>query len=154
MSTAISKNLQNYLQKIESSSSKVPVDGYFHIDHVIDAFSKGEQCGAEKALEKFKETFVRASTQMFLYGNDFIDDLVEKGYHISDYYVNPFDFKFMVTTPVENTYNEDFIYDFYKTSYIYEEKFKSEFNISMRILFIQDVELNESELKINGFINL
>ncbi|QCO45769.1 MULTISPECIES: hypothetical protein [Elizabethkingia] len=154
MSTTISKNLQNYLKKIESQSSKVPVDGYFHIDHVIDAFSKGEQYGVEKALEEFKENFVRATTQMFLYGNDFIKNLTEKGYSVSDYYINPFDFKFMVTTPVENTFNEDFIYAFYETSCFYEEKFKSEFNISMRILFIQDVELNESELKINGFINL
>lgn len=40
MPSVISKDLQNYLKTIETESKDVLVDGYFHVDHVIDAFQK------------------------------------------------------------------------------------------------------------------
>lgn len=154
MSTPISEKLVNYLSEIKLQSSKVMVDGYFHVNTVIDAFTKGEKSGSEKVLEDLKEQFMRASTQMFLYGGDFMRDMEKINFNLSGFYVNPFGFKFMVTTPLENTYNEEFIDTFYSLGETYEQKFKKEFGINMRILFIQDQNLNEDALRIDGFIKV
>lgn len=154
MSLTVSKKLKNYLNEIENQSSKVMVDGYFPANVVIDAFTRGEESGSEKVIEGLRERFVRASTQMFLYGADAIKILETKGYTVSGFYINPFAFKFMITTSVENTYNEEFIDDFYSVSGEFENKFKEEFNICMRILFIQDQGLNEQELQIDGFLKV
>jgi len=154
MSTTISKNLRKYLSEIESKSSKVMLDGYFPVNAVIEAYEKGEKSGSEKVWEELKDKFVRASTQMFLYGGDVIKLLEEKNYEVSGFLVNPFAFKFMITTKLENTYNEDFIDDFYKISGEFEAKFKSEFSHTMRIMFIQDKDLNLDELQIDGFLKV
>lgn len=154
MTTTPSEKLVNYLSEIKIQSSKVMIDGYFHVNTVIDAFTKGEKSGSEKVLEDLKEQFMRASTQMFLYGGDLMRDMEKKNFDLSGFYVNPFEFKFMVTTPVENTYNEDFIDTFYSIAETYEDKFKKEFGMDMRILFIQDQHLNEDVLKIDGFIKV
>jgi len=154
MSFTVSKKLKNYLTEIETQSSKVMLDGYFPVNAVIDAFTRGEESGSEKVMEGLKDRFVRASTQMFLYGGDIIKDLESKGYAISGFYVNPFSFKFMITTSLENTYNEVFIDEFYSITGAIEKKFKDEFKIGMRILFIPDVNLNEDELQIDGFLKV
>lgn len=96
MSIVISKDLQNYLKTIETESKDVLIDGYFHVDYVIDAFKKGEENGGQKALEDLKNKFTRASTQMFLYGIDLISRLEEEGFTSEDFYVNPFAFKFQL----------------------------------------------------------
>lgn len=154
MSTTISRNLQKYLSQIETQSSKVRLDGYFPVNAVIEAYEKGEKSGTEKVWEELKDNFVRASTQMFLYGGDVIKRLEEKKYEVSGFLVNPFSFKFMITTKVENTYNEDFIDDFYTIADEFETKFKTEFSQSMRIMFIQDQNLNYDELQIDGFLKV
>ena len=154
MTTPISEKLVNYLSEIKIQSSKVMIDGYFHVNTVIDAFTEGEKSGSEKVLENLKEQFMRASTQMFLYGGDFMRDMEKKNFDLSGFYVNPFGFKFMVTTSTENTCNEDFIDTFYSIGENYEQKFKKEFGINMRILFIQDQNLNEDVLRIDGFIKV
>lgn len=152
MTTSNSDKLMSYLSEIKNQASNVMIDGYFPVNAVIDAFTKGEKSGAEQVLEELKEQFMRASTQMFLYGNDFIKEMEKKGFSFSGFYVNPFGFKFMVTTSIENTCDENFIDVFYETSGNYECKFKSEFGINMRIQFIQDQNLNEDVLRIDGFI--
>lgn len=154
MSATISKSLTKYLSQIETQSSKVRLDGYFPVNTVIEAYEKGEKSGTEKVWEELKNKFVRASTQMFLYGGDVIKLLEEKKYEVSGFLVNPFSFKFMITTKVENTYNEEFIDDFYKIAGEFETKFKSEFSQSMRIMFIQDQNLNLDELQIDGFLKV
>lgn len=58
MPSVISKDLQNYLQTIEAESKDVLLDGYFHVNHVIDAFKKGEEKGGEKALAHLKNIFI------------------------------------------------------------------------------------------------
>ena len=106
MSGAVSKDLQNYLKTIEEESKDSIRDGYFHVDYVIDAFQKGEENGKEKALENLKNKFTRASTQMFLYGIDLIRKLEEEGFNTKDFFVNPFAFKLLIVTQLENTFNE------------------------------------------------
>lgn len=152
MTTSNSDKLMNYLSEIKSQASNVMIDGYFHVNTVIDAFTKGEKSGAEQVLEELKEQFMRASTQMFLYGSDFMKEMEKKGFSLSGFYVNPFGFKFMITTSIENTCDEEFIDAFYETSANYEIKFKKEFGINMRLQFIQDQNLNEDVLRIDGFI--
>lgn len=154
MRPVISKNLKSYLTEIENQASRGITEGYFPVDVVIDAFSKGEESGAEKAIENFKNEFIRRSTQMFLYGNDLISDLEKKKYDVTGFYVNPIEFKFMITTPVENTYNENFISDFFEAAYRYEEKFREEFLTSMKLMFVKDSGLNADELMLDGFFNL
>lgn len=154
MSNVITKDLKSYLQKIEDKSTNVKLDGYFHVNYVIDAFTKGEESGSKKVLSDLKSRFTRASTQMFLYGMDLMSDLEKNGFSITGYFVNPFAFKFMVTTNVENTYNEDFIMSFYKFSNPLQEKFKNEFKLDVQFYFIQDENLNEDELKMDGFISI
>ena len=85
MSSVISKDLQNYLKTIETESKDVLIDGYFHVDYVIDAFKKGEENGGQKALENLKNKFTRASTQMFLYGIDLIRRLEEFNFVSTDF---------------------------------------------------------------------
>ncbi|AEW87139.1 hypothetical protein B0A78_03115 [Flavobacterium columnare NBRC 100251 = ATCC 23463] len=154
MSSVISKNLQNYLKTIETESKEVLIDGYFHVDYVIDAFKKGEENGGQKALEDLKNKFTRASTQMFLYGIDLIRRLEEAGFSSEDFYVNPFAFKFLVVTNLQNTFNEDFIETFFKISFELQNKFKEEFGINAQYFFVQSDNLNASELKVDGFLKV
>jgi hypothetical protein len=154
MSGAISKDLQNYLKTIEEESRDSLREGYFHVDYVIDAFQKGEENGKEKALENLKNKFTRASTQMFLYGIDLIRRLEEAGFNTNDFFVNPFAFKFLIITDLENTYNEDFISKFYQISFELEKKFTNEFGINAQYFFVQNENLNSNELKIDGFIKI
>lgn len=154
MSSVISKDLQNYLKTIETESKEVLIDGYFHVDYVIDAFQKGEENGGKKALEDLKNKFTRASTQMFLYGLDLIGKLEQKGFSTVNFYVNPFAFKFLVVTHIENTFNEDYIESFFKYSFELQNKFKEEFQINSQYLFVQDENLNSDELKIDGFLKV
>lgn len=48
MSSVISKDLQNYLKTIETESKEVLIDGYFHVDYVIDAFQKEKKMEVKK----------------------------------------------------------------------------------------------------------
>lgn len=154
MSSVISKDLQNYLKTIETESNDVLTDGYFHVDYVIDAFKKGEQNGGQKALEDLKNKFTRASTQMFLYGVDLIRRLEEHGYTSEDFYVNPFAFKFMVISKTTHTFDENFIEKFFEISFELQNKFKEEFGINAQYFFVQNENLNTSELKIDGFLKV
>lgn len=154
MSSIISKDLQNYLKTIETESRDVLIDGYFHVDYVIDAFKKGEENGSQKALEDLKNKFTRASTQMFLYGIDLIRRLEENGFITESFYVNPFSFKFLVVTNLENTYNENFIEKFFEVSFELQDKFKGEFGINAQYFFVQNDNLNSSELKVDGFLKV
>lgn len=154
MSSVISKDLQNYLKTIETESKDVLIDGYFHVDYVIDAFKKGEENGGQKALEDLKNKFTRASTQMFLYGVDLIRRLEEESFISEDFYVNPFAFKFLVVTNLENTFNEKFIEKFFQVSFELQNKFKEEFGINAQYFFVQSDKLNTSELKVDGFIKV
>ncbi|MHC5310499.1 hypothetical protein ACYSNM_10630 [Myroides sp. LJL116] len=154
MSSTISKDLQNYLKTIETESKDVLIDRYFHVDYVIDAFQKGEENGGKKALENLKNKFTRASTQMFLYGLDLIRKLEEEGFDTDDFYVNPFGFKFLIVTKLQNTFNEDFIESFFKHSFYFQNKFKEEFQINIQYLFIQNENLNSNELKMDGFLKV
>lgn len=154
MSTAIEKNLITYLKQIEDQSKKVTSEGYFHVDYVIDAFKKGEESGNKKAVEDIKETFIRATTQMFLYGFDLIKELEKKGFETSSIYVNPFAFKFMICTAKENTYNEDYIKAFFDSAHKLQKNFKEQFQKSMCFFFIQNDNLDSDELKTDGFFIL
>jgi len=154
MSSVISKDLQNYLKTIEAESKDVLIDGYFHVDYVIDAFKKGEENGGQKALEDLKNKFTRASTQMFLYGIDLIRRLEEESFISEDFYVNPFAFKFLVVTNLENTFDEKFIEKFFQVSFELQNKFKEEFGINAQYFFVQSDKLNTSELKVDGFIKV
>lgn len=154
MSGSVSKDLQNYLKTIEEESKDSIRDGYFHVDYVIDAFQKGEENGKEKALENLKNKFTRASTQMFLYGIDLIRKLEEEGFNTNDFFVNPFAFKFLIVTQLENTFNEEYISKFYQTSFGLEKKFKDEFGIDAQYFFVQNENLNINELKVDGFIKI
>lgn len=154
MSSVISKDLQNYLKTIEAESKDVLIDGYFHVDYVIDAFKKGEENGGQKALEDLKNKFTRASTQMFLYGIDLIRRLEEESFISEDFYVNPFAFKFLVVTNLENTFDEKFIEKFFQVSFELQNKFKEEFGINVQYFFVQSDKLNTSELKVDGFIKV
>lgn len=154
MSSIISKDLQNYLKTIETESKDVLIDGYFHVDYVIDAFKKGEENGGQKALEDLKNKFTRASTQMFLYGIDLIRRLEEESFISEDFYVNPFAFKFLVVTNLENTFDEKFIEKFFQVSFELQNKFKEEFGINAQYFFVQSDKLNTSELKVDGFIKV
>jgi hypothetical protein len=154
MSSVISKDLQNYLKTIETESKDVLIDGYFHVDYVIDAFKKGEENGGQKALEDLKNKFTRASTQMFLYGIDLIRRLEEKGFITETFYVNPFAFKFLVVTNLENTFNETFIEKFFEFSFELQNKFKEEFGTNAQYFFVQNDNLNTSELKADGFLKV
>ncbi|WP_348822663.1 hypothetical protein [Flavobacterium aestuarii] len=154
MSSVITKNLKTYLQQIEDQSQNVIMDGYFHVNHVIDAFNKGEEIGNKKAFEEIKDKLMRSSTQMFLYGLDVMKGLENAGFKTSQFFVNPFAFKFMLTTPLENTYNEEFIDKFFQLSNEIQNKFKQEFGIVMQLYFIQDSDINENELKTDGFLKV
>ena len=154
MSSVISKDLQNYLKTIETEAKNVLIDGYFHVDYVIDAFKQGEENGGQKALEDLKNKFTRASTQMFLYGIDLIRRLEEKGFITESFYVNPFAFKFLVVTNLENTFNESFVEKFFEVSFELQNKFKSEFGINAQYFFVQNDNLNMSELKVDGFLKV
>ena len=154
MSSVISKDLQNYLKTIEAESKDVLIDGYFHVDYVIDAFKKGEENGGQKALEDLKNKFTRASTQMFLYGIDLIRRLEEESFISENFYVNPFAFKFLVVTNLENTFDEKFIEKFFQVSFELQNKFKEEFGINAQYFFVQSDKLNTSELKVDGFIKV
>lgn len=154
MSSVISKDLQNYLKTIEIESKDVLIDGYFHVDYVIDAFKKGEENGGQKALEDLKNKFTRASTQMFLYGLDLIRRLEEKGFKSLAFYVNPFSFKFLIVTNLEHTFDEKFIEDFFEISFELQNKFKVEFGINANYFFVQNDNLNISELKADGFLQV
>ena len=154
MSSVISKDLQNYLKTIETESKAVLIDGYFHVDYVIDAFKKGEENGGQKALEDLKNKFTRASTQMFLYGVDLIRRLEEESFISDDFYVNPFAFKFLIVTNLENTFNEKFIEKFFQVSFELQNKFKEEFGINAQYFFVQSDKLNTTELKVDGFIKV
>jgi hypothetical protein len=154
MSGIITKNLQTYLQQIEDQSQSVMMDGYFHVNHVIDAFNKGEESGNKKAFEDIKDKLMRSSTQMFLYGLDVMKGLENSGFKTSHFFVNPFAFKFVLTTPVENTFNEEFIAKFFDLSNEIQNKFKEEFGIVMQLYFIQDSGINENELKTDGFLKV
>lgn len=154
MSSAISKDLQNYLKTIETESKDVLTDGYFHVDYVIDAFKKGEENGSKKVLGDLKNKFTRASTQMFLYGIDLIKKLEDFGYNTQDFYVNPFSFKFLIVVNIEFTYDENFIEKFYEVSFELQKKFKDEFGINAHYFFVQNQNLNTSELKVDGFIKV
>ena len=107
-----------------------------------------------QALENLKNKFTRASTQMFLYGLDTIRKLEEKGFSTDDFYVNPFGFKFLIVTKLENTFNEDYIESFFEYSFELQNKFKEEFQINTQFLFVQNENLNSSELKIDGFLKV
>ena len=153
----LSNDLVKYLKEIECQSKTKQIEGYFPVDAVIDAFTKGEISGAEKARKDFKDlrnSFVRKSTQMFLYGNDLLKNMEEKGHNISGFYINPFHFKIIFTTPIENTYNEDFIDDFYEQSYSFQDKFKDEFKSGIHFMFMKNVDINEGELAIDGFVKV
>ena len=154
MSSVISKDLQNYLKTIEIESKDVLIDGYFHVDYVIDAFKKGEENGGQKALEDLKNKFTRASTQMFLYGLDLIRRLEEKGFKSLAFYVNPFSFKFLIVTNLEHTFDEKFIENFFEISFELQNKFKIEFDINANYFFVQNDNLNISELKADGFLQV
>ncbi|AJH16406.1 hypothetical protein [Myroides profundi] len=149
-----SKDLQNYLQFIETKSIDSLKEGYFHVDHVIDAFQKGEEMGSQKTLEKLKDKFVRTTTQMFLYGLDLIHLLEEKGYKTVDFYVNPYTYKFIVVTELENTFNEGYINTFFTIAYDKQKRFKDDFGTEAHYLFVENEGLNTEELKADGFINI
>lgn len=154
MTTTSSEKLIKYLSEIKSQASKVMMDGYFPVNVVIDAFTKGEERGSEKVLDDLKEQFMRASTQMFLYGGDVLRDMQKHNLQNTGFYVNPFAFKFMITTAEANTYNEDFIDKFYSIVEIYEDKFKAEFDLDMRVSFIADDNLDEDSLLVDGFLKV
>lgn len=151
---AINPNLQQYLATIGEQSINEKLEGYFSVDVVIDAFTKGEEMGREKALQSFREAFVRKSTQVFLYGVNLGEGLEKKGYKISGFYINPFSFKVIIATDVENTYSEDFVRDFYALSYDYQERFKRDFDSSMDMMFIRDRGVDEKALEIDGFVKV
>lgn len=117
-------------------------------------FKKGEEKGSKKALEELKNKFVRASTQMFLYGIDLIRKLDGRGFPTEDFYVNPFGFKFLLVTSLENTHNEAFIESFFELSFQLQNRFKEEFDINALYLFVQNENLNISELKADGFLKI
>lgn len=154
MHTGISLDLQQYLAKIEDQSINKKMEGYFPIDIVIDAFEKGEESGAEKVMRELKESFVRKTSQLFLYSVNMSMKLMKKGYDISAFYINPFRFKVILATPVENTYNEDFINDFYDLSYAYTERFREDFDSSMEMMFIRNTNINEEALEVDGFMKV
>lgn len=153
MQTDISPKIAEYIKSISDKSSSVQLDGYYHVDAVIDAFSKGEENGKESVVEILREKLVRNSTQMFIYASNVFFDLREQGFEMKNFYVNPFDFKFIIVTSVENTYNEEFIDKFYSFAFRAEDKFHNETNSSMRISFIGDNNINEDELVADGYFN-
>lgn len=155
MSTAtLSKTLQKFLSEIENQSSKEILKGYYPADAVIDAFTKGEESGAKKAFDDFKDQYVSKVTQIILDGTNLMRDLMKKGHEISGFYLNPSQLCFMITTPIENTYNEAFIDDFYALAQKYEQDFFEQYQSFMRLKFIQDSGLNTEALRIDGFITV
>ncbi|GAA5092630.1 hypothetical protein GCM10023210_21840 [Chryseobacterium ginsengisoli] len=154
MSQAISTDLLKYISDIEEKSSKVPLDGYYHIDDVIEAFNRGEKNGRDEVVEHIRQKLLRDSTQMFLYSTKFVNDIRKDGYEVGGAYVDPFRFKFIVVTLPENTVNEDFINKFYNNVFKIEKKFKEETNSNMHISFISNNNINEDELFIDGYLKI
>lgn len=149
-----SRDLKNYLQFIENKSVNTLKEGYFHVDRVIDAFQKGEEAGNHTALQKLNNTFIRTTTQMFLYGLDLIKTLEEKGYSTIDFHVNPYTYKFILVTELSNTYNEEYISLFFSIAFDKQKKFKEEFDTDAQYLFVESEDLDISELKADGFITV
>ena len=153
MST-ISPNLEKYINDISDKSSKVQLDGYYHVDAVIDAFNKGEENGRESVIERLREKLIRDSTKMFLYCTDVYSKLTKNGFDLKGFYINPFGFKFIVVTTSSNTINEDFISAFYELVFEAENKFSTDTNAGMHISFISEDNLNEHELNIDGYFKM
>lgn len=149
-----SNDLKNYLQFIENKSINVLKEGYYHVDQVIDAFQKGEEIGNQKALEKLNNQFIRTTTQMFLYGLDLIRLLEEKGYSTTDFYVNPYTYKFIVVTELANTFDEEYIDSFFSIAFSKQQKFKDEFGVDAQYLFVENEGINIEELQTDGFIKV
>lgn len=154
MSNVISKNLRSYLDQIDQHASAEKIEKYFHINHVIDAYNKGEEDGKKNTYENIFDKFTRASTQIFFYGQDVITTLGSNGFNVSDVYVNPFQFKLLLTTNIENTFNEDFISCFYSKTHELETKFRDDFNFCAVFMFMQNENINEDELKADKYFKI
>ena len=57
-------------------------------------------------------------------------------------------------TKVENTFDENYIEKFFETSFDLQNKFKVEFGINAQYYFVQNDNLNTSELKSDGFLKV
>lgn len=152
--TTLSKTLQKVFTEIEDQYSKDLLKGYYPADAVIHAFTKGEEIGAQKSIADFKDQQINQILRVILDGLNLTRDMEEKGHKVSGFYINPAQLCYMITTPVENTYNEDFIDEFYTLSQKYEDAFFEQYKTYMRLKFIQDSGLDEDMLRADGFLNL
>ncbi len=165
MSTKIpagnSELFYKYLDTCKGEVKSRSTEGYYHVDVVAEAYTKGFSDGKKSGKNEFLklivsneiERFVQKANQIYILSKNVISFLKDKKFNVSGLYINLSPSRPSVIISVSNEFlNDD---SFVETAYskVHDNKkiFSELFNEPLDIGFISNDSLEEALLKEDGF---
>lgn len=136
-------------------------DSYFHVDVVLDAYTKGYNEGKKESInmfaEEFKnklwEKFVEKANKVYLSAKSLTDALSTKKYSVEKIYINIFhnNPRVIVSVDEELLLNDDFIMFAYSKIHEIQNSFYSLSKSTLDLSLVGTDGLDESLLMQDGF---
>lgn len=144
--------IMEYLQSVKDRIHPSQLQGYLPVDDIIAAYTKGEEDGEKKSIERLRENITNQLAQHFLYSQNIFRALLEKEYSIESFYISAVNKKTIFVTTVENTIDDNFISFFFDQAISYEESFRKAYHTSIQFSFIANESIDEEELECDSFV--
>jgi len=154
MTTEQNPKIMEYLQSVKEHVSPKELEGYLHVNHIIHAFTKGEEHGESKFFEKMKDEFVNNISQHFLYSANMVQTLSEKKFQIDSCWISPFSQKTIFVTTVENTISDEFINLFYDLAFDFEGRYFKDKKSHIQFSFIGNENIDADQLACDNYIKV
>ncbi|MFN8363426.1 MAG: hypothetical protein U0T85_07490 [Cloacibacterium normanense] len=134
---------------------------YYHINVVIDAYTKGYNDGEKSAkkeitdliINKAKEKFIEKANQVYLSTKSLVDIFSKNGYTVEKIYLNVFHYSPKVIVSINDNLllNDDFVEFAYSKIHDIQCSFHTLFQSTLDISLISPTDLEEKLLMQDGF---
>lgn len=151
----------NYLHSLKDEVQTNATDGYYHVNVVAEAYSKGLSDGKKLGKEEFFNTiisdeiekFTQKANQIYILSKRTISFLKEQKFDAKGLYINLRPSRSSVIISVDNSIlNDDkFVEIGYQNLFESKKIFEKLFNESLDIGFMSNDNLDENLLKEDGF---
>ena len=151
MTTEHNPKIVEYLQSVKERIHPSQLEGYLPVNDIIIAFTKGEEHGKNAVFEQLKDNVTNQLAQHFLYTENILKDLIKNNFYIESFYISAVKRRTIFITTLENTVNDNFIDYFYDQAFLYESRFKQDYDSSIHFSFISNENIDEEELECDYF---
>lgn len=156
-----SELFHKYLDTCKGEVKSKSAEGYYHVNVVAEAYSKGFSDGKESGQTEFMdllisneiEKFTQKANQIYILSKNVISYLKENKFDVAGLYINLSPIKPSVIVSISNDFLNDDAFVELAYQKIYENKkiYAKLFNEPLDIGFVSDDNLDEGLLKADGF---